>query len=95
MYTVAINIDNANQRYSMTVRDFERSRHWQAFTRISPSLPTIWSDSRETDVWKPFVQLSEHATETEARKFAAVIESAYSLAGWSRDLVKVTDTEVA
>ena len=84
MYTVAINRKPYSQLYSVTVRDLARSPHWvfmdEACTHIR--------DTRELHI-KAFTVLVVCDTETEARKFAATIEAAYSLVGWTKETVKV------
>jgi hypothetical protein len=82
MYTVAININFPNKTFALTVRDVVRSQHW---TMIDSR---TMRDSRETVV-KPFTVLMCKNSETEARKFANVIEAAYELMGFERELVKV------
>ena len=90
MYSVAIHTNEFDNSYSMTVRDFSRSTHWKPVeTNNAMADPIMMTDTRE-DVYKPFTVIAQFGTETEARKFSAVIESAYALAGWHRDMVKVT-----
>ena len=84
MYTVAININFPNKTFALTVRDVTRSAHWAMIDQRT------MRDTREVQV-KPFTVLMCKNTETEARKFANVIEAAYELMGFERDLVKVVD----
>ena len=84
MYTVAINIDFPNKTFALTVRDTVRSPHWQMIDSRT------MRDTREATV-KPFQVLMCKNTETEARKFANVIEAAYELMGFEREFVKVVD----
>jgi len=84
MYTVAININFPKKTFALTVRDLARSAHWEMIDRRT------MRDTREVQI-KPFTVLMCKNTETEARKFANVIEAAYELMGFERDLVKVVD----
>ena len=84
MYTVAININFPKKTFALTVRDVTRSLHWQMIDRHT------MRDTREATV-KPFQVLMCKNTETEARKFANVIEAAYELMGFERETVKVVD----
>lgn len=86
MYTVAININFPNKTFALTVRDVTRSPHWQMLDAHT------MRDTRETAI-KPFQVLMCKNTETEARKFANVIEAAYELMGFKREMVKVVDAE--
>lgn len=85
MYTVAINIDHTKKTFALTVRDVTRSQHWKMIDERT------MRDTRESVV-KPFTVLMCKNTETEARKFATVIEAAYELMGFTREMVKVVDT---
>lgn len=80
MYIVAVNTDTKT-RYSMTVRDLERSPHWKAVEG------NMIRDSRASE-YKPFTVLAEFMSESAARKFASVIEAAYAQAGIERETVK-------
>ena len=86
MYTVAININFPNKTFALTVRDVTLSPHWKMIDSRT------MRDTREATI-KPFQVLMCKNTETEARKFANVIEAAYELMGFERELVKVVDTE--
>jgi hypothetical protein len=86
MYSVALHTNTQAKTFAMTVRDFARSKHW---TTDSKDYPYVYFDERDA-LYKGFAVLAEFATETEARKFAAVLEGAYALAGYSRETVKVT-----
>lgn len=85
MYSVAVSTNTQAKTFAMTVRDFKRSPHWQT---DSKDYPYVYTDSRDA-LYKGFAVLAEFATETEARKFAAVLESAYALANYRRETVKV------
>jgi len=85
MYSVALNTNTQAKTFAMTVRDFARSNYW---TTDSKDYPYVYFDERDT-FSKGFAVLAEFDTETEARKFAAVLEGAYALAGYRRETVKV------
>lgn len=90
MYSVAVHTNEINESYSMTVRDFARSTHWRPVDTVnSMQDPIMMRDTREDD-YKPFTVIAQFDNETDARKFSAVIESAYALAGWTRETVKIT-----
>ena len=96
MYTVALNVNDATGSFSITVRDMERSPHWlQTLAPVHETVRIVqWRDTRE-EVRKYFTPLAQFATETAARKFAAVIEAAYAAAGYQREYVQVEQREYA
>ena len=86
MYIVAINVDHYNRKFSKTCRDLQRSPHWKS------TGGDTWTirDTREL-VEKIFTVVYTSNSETEARKFAAVIEAAYKANGYEETLTKVVD----
>jgi hypothetical protein len=92
MYIVAINIDHWYRIYSLTCRDLKRSPHWATQSGDIAQTDVVWTirDTRESEV-KLFTVLFRSASETEARKFATVVEAGYELAGYVRAPVKVVD----
>ena len=82
MYTVALN--TGIRKFSITCRDLARSPHWHE--SINPT-PQIVYDTRNPE-YKPYTVIGQFSTETEARKFKAVIEAAYVASGFSQEYIK-------
>ena len=93
MHTVALHTDQTTKTYSMTVRDLERSPHWQITNQFSSESgwnPQIIRDTREDNI-KGFTVLGQFGTERQAREFANVIAAAYTANGYVREMVKVSE----
>lgn len=82
MYTVALNTGLRN--FSITCRDLTRSSHWREGTELTPR---VVYDSRNPE-FKPYTVIGQFVTESEARKFKAVIEAAYVSSGYSQEYIK-------
>lgn len=82
MYTVAIN--TGIRKFSVTCRDLNRSTHWH--TVSNPGNPKVVHDTRNPE-YKPYTIVAEFSTETEARKFKAVVEAAYLSTGYQQEYI--------
>lgn len=81
MYTVAIN--TGVRKFSITCRDLDRSTHWHQ--TINPT-PQVVYDTRNPE-YKPYTVIGQFPTETEARKFKAVVEAAYLSTGYEQEFI--------
>lgn len=80
MYAVGLNTQD--RKFSMTCRDLDKSPHW----KMLDGIPKVIRDSRNPE-FKPYTVLGEFNTESEARKFKAVVEAAYVATGYEQDYI--------
>ena len=86
MYAVAVNTNE--RKFSLTCRDLAKSPHWYQ----TMSKPHVIHDTRNPEQ-KLFTVMAEFATETEARKFKAVVEAAYISNGYTQEFINAPQGE--
>lgn len=75
MYTVAINVQSESRKFSITVRNMNRS---QDFAYLNPNMLYNKKTNRQYDV------LFTSEDETVARSFSTVVQAAYALISYER-----------
>ena len=85
MYSVSLYSNISTKEFAITVRDFQKSKHWRLVD--STHLP-MRVDSRE-DVFKPFFEIANFEDKSDAKRFATVVEAGFALAKWKKISVKV------